>query len=185
MLKGVDLEDITRERVKAVAFAALSKGLSPKTVQNIVRCLSSLLAHAKEDGLIRDNTALRPGKFLPKISKRKSLNPFSREEVGAFLETAKRKAPRYFPLFLCALRAGLRQGELLALQWGDIDFRGRFIEVQRNYARGQMTTPKSGELRRVDMSLELTQTLRDLQTERQLEAAANEWDCLLYTSRCV
>ncbi len=52
---------------------------------------------------------------------------------------------------------------------------GRFIEVQRNYTHWKVTTPKSGESRRVDMSRELTQTLKDLQTERQLEAAANGW----------
>lgn len=55
---------------------------------------------------------------------------------------------------------------------GDIDFQGRFIEVQRNFARGRFATPKGGESRRVDMSLELTQVLRDLLTDRQLDASA-------------
>jgi integrase len=174
-LKGLDLQDVTRERVKALAFSGLRKGQSPKTVQNVIRCLSSLLSHAKEDGLIDLNAALNPGKFLPKVSRRKHINPFSRTEAALFLDTAQVKAPRFYPLLLCALRTGLRQGELLALQWGDIDFHGRFVEVQRNYARGQITTPKNGESRRVDMSKELTQALRHLQTERQLEAAANGW----------
>jgi integrase len=175
VLKGLDLEDVSREKVKALAFAGLKKGQSPKTVQNIIRCLSSLLSHAKEDDLIRENTALKPGKFLPKVSKRRHINPFTRDEVALFLKTAKQHAPCYYPLFLCAVRTGLRQGELLALQWGDLDFHGRFIEVQRNYAQRRLTTPKNGESRRVDMSKELCQTLRDLQTERQLEAAANGW----------
>lgn len=47
-----------------------------------------------------------------------------------------------------------------------------FIDVQRNYTHWKITTPKSGESRRVDMSRELTQTLKDLNTERQIEAAA-------------
>jgi len=93
--------------------------------------------------------------------------------VAVFLATVKAHAPRYYPILLCALRTGLRQGELLALQWGDLDFRSRFILVQRNYSRGRICTPKNGESRRVDMSLELSQTLKDLSTERQLEAAAN------------
>jgi integrase len=38
-----------------------------------------------------------------------------------------------------------------------------------------VTTPKSGESRRVDMSRELMQTLKDLHTERQIEAAARGW----------
>ncbi len=131
-LGGFDLKDITREKVKTLAFEGLKKGQSPKTVQNVIRCLSSLFSHAVEDGLLIVNPALRPGKFLPKISKRLSVNPLTREEVAVFLKVVKEKAPRYYPLFLCAARTGLRMGELLALQWGDIDFRGRFILVQRN-----------------------------------------------------
>jgi len=155
-----------------LAFEALKKGQAPKTVQNLIRCLSSMLGHAVEDELISVNVALKPGKFLPRISKRSNVNPLTREEVALFLAKVHERAPLYFPLFLCALRTGLRQGELIALQWGDIDFHGRFIEVQRNYTRGRFATPKGGESRRVDMSLELTQVLRDLLTDRQLEASA-------------
>jgi len=175
VLKGLDLEDVTRERVKALAFACLDKGQAQKTVRNVILCLSSLLSQAVEDGLLTVNPALRPGKFLPKVSKRRAINPLTREEVAGFLESVKDKAPRYYPLFLCAVRTGLRMGELLALQWGDLDYHGRFIQVQRNYTHWKVTTPKSGESRRVDMSLELAQALKDLQTECQIEAAANGW----------
>jgi integrase len=171
----VDLQDITRDRVKGLAFSALKKGQSPKTVQNLIRCLSSLLGHAVEDGLLVVNHALKPGKFLPKVSKRRKINPFTSAEVVTFLAAARMFAPRLYPLFLCAVRTGLRQGELLGLQWVDIDFRGQFIEVQRTYARRRLGTPKNGESRRVDMSDGLAQALKELQVERQLEAVANGW----------
>jgi integrase len=99
----------------------------------------------------------------------------TREEVSLLLTTTKDKLPRYFPLFLCAVRTGMRMGELLALQWGDIDWQSRFIDVHRNYTHWKITTPKSGESRRVDMSRELAQALKDLQTEQQIEAAARAW----------
>jgi integrase len=54
----------------------------------------------------------------------------------------------------------MRIGEALALQWGDVDFEGRFITVSRNLGRGRISTPKSGKSRRVDMSLQLEQTLK-------------------------
>ncbi|WP_447986367.1 tyrosine-type recombinase/integrase [Nitrospira sp. Nam74] len=44
--------------------------------------------------------------------------------------------------------------------------------MQRNYSRGEICTPKSGECRRVDMSKELRDALKQLHTERQ-SAAAN------------
>ncbi len=173
--RGLDLEDITREKVKALAFGCLKRGLSPKTVQNLIRALSCCLGYAVEDEKITVNPALKPGKFLPSVTKDRAINPLTREEVALVLEKAKQRTPRYYPLFLCAVRTGLRQGELIGLQWGDIDFHGRFLEVRRNYARGKLTTPKNGKTRKVDMSLELTKTLRDLHTERQLEAVANGW----------
>ncbi len=151
------------------------KGQSAKTVQNVIRCLSSMLSHAVEDGLLTMNPSLKPGRFLPKVSKRRSINPLTRDEVALLLETAKDKRPRYYPLFLCAVRTGLRMGELLALQWDDVDFHRRFLEIRRNYTHWKVTTPKSGESRRVDMSLGLAQALKDLYLERQLEAAAKGW----------
>jgi integrase len=180
MLGKLNLQAITREKVKALAMACLKKGQSPKTVQNIVRCLSSLFSHAVEDNLVAVNPALKPGKFLPKISKRRKIDPLTREEVVLLLETAKRKLPRYYPLFLCAARTGLRMGELLALQWQDVDWQGRFIEVRRNFTHWQLTTPKSGESRRVAMSRELAQTLKDVLLERQIDAGATGTDIPLW-----
>jgi integrase len=173
VLHGLDLRSITREKVKDLAMACLKKGQSPKTVQNIVRCLSSLFSHAVEDNLVAINPALKPGKFLPKISKRRKIDPLTREEVAILLDTAKANASRYYPILLCAARTGLRMGELLALRWEDVDFIGRFIQVSRNYTHWKLTTPKSGESRRVDMSLELTQVLKDLKLERQINAGAS------------
>jgi hypothetical protein len=49
-----------------------------------------------------------------------------------------------------ALRAGLRRGELVAVQWGDIQFgkdehdENRYIVVQHNYARREQLKPQSG-----------------------------------------
>jgi len=174
-LGSILLSDITRDKVRGMASAQLNQGLSSKTVQNNVRVLSSLLSQAIEDGLISVNVALKPGKFLPKVSKRRQVNPFTREEVSIFLTAAQRHAARYYPLFLCAVRTGLRLGELLALQWGDLDFQSRFLLVQRNYTHGKVTTPKSGEVRRVDMSKGLAQTLADLRVDRELQASANGW----------
>ena len=42
----------------------------------------------------------------------------------------------------------------------DIDFKGRFIEVQRGISRGKIDVPKSGKSRRVDMSRQLTESLK-------------------------
>jgi integrase len=73
---------------------------------------------------------------------------------------------------LLTLRTGLRLGEQLALKWGDIDWNGRFLLVQRNLVNGILTTPKSHQVRRVDMSAQLMTALlawRTLQQARWLK----------------
>ena len=87
--------------------------------------------------------------------------------------------PERYPLFLTALRAGLRLGELLALQWQDIQFGdseddpNRFILVRHNFTRRQFTTTKNRRERRVDLSKELRRVLMDLRDQRTLEAMSS------------
>src|SRR5262245_51108572 len=145
-----------------------TKRLSRKSLENIARTVSSVLSQAVEDGLITANPAFRLGRYLRNGAEvRREIRPLTREECEVLLKAARQYAPDIYPLLLCALRTGLRLGELLALQWGDVDFNGRFIEVRRNLVAGRVTSPKSGKSRRVDMSTQLTTTLQAALTTRK------------------
>jgi len=52
------------------------------------------------------------------------------------------------------------------LRWGDIDFNGRFIKVERTYYKGRMGTTKNGRPRTVDMSRQLRAALLSLKQSR-------------------
>jgi len=80
---------------------------------------------------------------------------FTREEVQAFLATMQWHYLRYQPLFLCALRTGMRQGELVGLQWGDVDFHGGFIELRRSHFKGRLDTTKNRKARLIYLSRQL------------------------------
>lgn len=59
------------------------------------------------------------------------------------------------PIYLCAVLTGLRQGELLALKWLDVDWTAGRIRVADSYARGytaEAGSPKSGYMRSVPMA---------------------------------
>src|SRR3990172_8552617 len=169
------LRDITRQRIRTLIAEKVEMGLTRGTIRNILAPLRAILNHAHEDVFIPANPATRLGRLnRPKDeAETRKINPFTREEVACLLETAQGLCPRYYPPFLCAVRTGMRQGELLALQWGDIDFQGRFIEVRRSLSKGKVTSPKSGKVRRVDMSKQLTQVLAVLREQREAEEAVN------------
>ena len=95
-------------------------------------------------------------------------------------------------MYLTAAMTGMRQGELFALRWRDVDWSARRIRVRRNYVRGEFGTPKSKRssrsvplASRVATELELlfqdspsqarrrprVRAPRDRQADRSLEAA--------------
>lgn len=115
------------------------------------------------------------GRQIKGKDRKADVNPLTREEAKALLETVAEHYPRYYLFFLCALRTGMRLRELRGLDWEDIDFRGGFIEVCRAHVKGQITTPKNHKSRRVDMSPQLVETLKALHTERKKESLAKGW----------
>ena len=167
---------ISRLDCRTLIAERRSKGLSRKSIQNIGRTFSSVLSQALEDGLITGNPAFRLGRYYRNGDEVKAaICPLTSDEVSVLLAAARKDFPRDYPLFLCALRTGLRLGELIALQWPDLDFNGRFIEVRRNLVAGRVTTPKNGKTRRVDMSAQLTDALGALLRAMKKETLKNGW----------
>jgi len=100
----------------------------------------------------------------------------TQEEAETFLQSAKALRPKRYPLFLTALRAGLRVGELIALEWGDVQMgesdedKNRYILVRHNFTHGNFTSPKNRKEGRVDLDRELRRVLIELRDQRMLEA---------------
>ncbi len=163
---------INREAVKTLIAEKVQAGYSRSHVRNIVVPLREMFNHAIDDGAVTTaNPVSRIGRFNTKRdSASRKIDPLTRIEIQLLLETAREKFPAHLPLLLTAVRTGMRAGELAALQWGDVDFNSRFIQVQRNLSRGQLGSPKNGKTRRVDMSLQLTNCLDELYAIRKAEA---------------
>lgn len=179
------MDGIKRSDVKGLIADLIEKQLTRKTVRNAISILRSMFNYAIEEGDVELNPAANLGRFTraAKTSEVKGI-ALTKTEVKKFLDAAKRLFPTYYPLFLLAVRAGLRRGELVAFQWGDIEFgkdeqdRNRFILVQHNYVRREHTTTKSKKCRRVDMSRELRQVLIALRNERLLAKGSKSVDAI-------
>ena len=103
------------------------------------------------------------------------IRPLSWEEKDMFEETLLEYYPRYYAFYLTALRTGMRLGELIALKPGDLDFNGGFIEIRRSYTKGEVTTPKNGKSRPVDMSTQLREVLKNHLVTRKKDTLKNGW----------
>ncbi len=141
-----------------------SDGLSSKTVQNHLNFLHGVFAFAIKRGWAQSNPVAyvdRPKKNRSPHQRVRFLQPAELDKlIDAVPEDTFGGVER--ALYLAAALTGLRQGELLALKWLDIDWHAGRVRVADNFTRGQMDTPKSHEGRSVPMAARLARELEDL-----------------------
>ncbi len=145
----------------------LKEGLKPATVIRHLAPLKTMLKHAVLWGYLNKNPAQNVER--PRVVK-KEMDFLTPEEIRLFL---KEVHPKHYPLFLTAILTGMRQGELLALKWSDINWATNQIYVRRAYYRGKFFEPKSrSSIRAVAMSRKLAQTLK----RHYLQTPPNKYD---------
>jgi len=191
------LDEITTEDMeKFVADLLVTKKLAKATISKTLRELSRLFTHAMKHKLITENPASRLGELYSQAPVRhEKIEPLTPDEIPLFLAAARAPMPsetkkvrvtkngetvlkivagerdwslQRCTLFLCAIHTGLRAGEQLALEWLDIDWRGKFVSVERSYDRvhRKVVPTKTKKHRRVDLSDELLGALQELRRNR-------------------
>ena len=89
------LAAVSRADCRALIAACREKGLSPKTIENISRTVSSVMTQAVEDELLPANPAFRLGRHIRQGDRASpEIRPFTRDEASAFLKKALEHAPR-------------------------------------------------------------------------------------------
>ena len=118
-------------------------GAAPKSIRNYLGILHSIYELAIERGWARENPVKRATK--PQDSATTEIRFLTIEELEAVLVAVPEDVLGSIErtLYLTAAMTGLRQGELLGLRWGDVDWLAGRIRVRRAYVRGEYGTPKS------------------------------------------
>ena len=106
------------------------KGLSTRVVRGIHALLNNCLEQAVAERLILTNPA--QGCKLPQLEKRE-MKILPQEKIGLYLAEAERRG--LLAAFYLELTTGLRRGELLALQWTDLDVENRTLAVTKQVNR--------------------------------------------------
>ena len=121
--------DFLEERRRFGNHRPGSSGLGEETMRHIHRLLQQCLDQAMRDGLISDNPARAFHYSKPKKVNADVLTPLEMED---YLDAAERLG--YLPMFMLALTTGLRQGELIALKWSDLDIESRTLTIAEKRA---------------------------------------------------
>ena len=121
--------DFLEERRRFGNHRPGSSGLGGETMRHIHRLLQQCLDQAIRDGLMSDNPARAFRYSKPKKVNANVLTPLEMED---YLNTAERLG--HLPMFMLALTAGLRQGELIALKWSDLDIENWTLTIAENRA---------------------------------------------------
>jgi len=153
-VRALGAEDIARFNL-----ILRDKGCSPSTRAKHLRVLGACLQAAIFYRYAESN----PVRELPPAQRprpeRKEAAYFENGELPSLFNHLREEPYRTFCLM--ALKTGMRQGELLALRWCDVDLRDALVRVRRSYTGGTISTPKNRERRDVDLITDVVDLLTD------------------------
>lgn len=154
VLGDVKLTEVVPLQIEGFLHGKASKGLSGKTIRNILVLLKGIFALAEDNDLIQ-RTPVRK-RHKPNVT-RTEKPVWTPQQVRSIIDNV---ASQYRPIFVCAALTGLRLGELLGLQWKHIDFTSGKLRIAQSLWNGQLVSPKTkGSIRTLPFGEVLRQTL--------------------------
>ncbi len=174
-LLAQELAKVTPEHLEACYRTLRSEGMAPAGVLKVHRVLHSALARAERREYVKRNVAALVD--APRVP-RTEVRTISAQQVLQLLDAAR--GDRFEALYVLAVSTGMRQGELLALRWQDVDLDAPSVMVRGSLRRRGTTglhrqETKTGHERRLDIAPTVADSLRGHRTH-QLEERLHAGD---------
>src|SRR5215212_1361731 len=134
-----ELARVTSSEVERMIAAMRRNGAGSKLINNAITLLGQIFDHGIDTGSCGANPVRQVRR--PRVEQANEIRYLDQAELEALLRAAESDTDRV--LFLTAGMTGLRQGELLGLQWRDVDWMAGKLRVRRSYVRGHWGPPKS------------------------------------------
>lgn len=189
------LKDIKPAHIQKL-LNSMNDTYSRNTVNLVKIILNNMYKVAVINGLVVRNPVERV--VITKKSVKKQIQVLDVEQQKLFLEYAKEKS-YYYDLYVVALATGLRNGELRALTWQNVDFDNKMISAtgtMKYYPKAEIKyridTPKTETSKRLIPMLDKTYQVLKQHKRNQLELKmllGDKWkavpglDNLVFTSR--
>lgn len=161
--------ELNRGDAREVIQNLETEGRSRKYQVNIKNIVNVIFDWAIEERLIRHiHESPMRGLKIDKNKIEKVPDIFTLEEIKTLLREAKNLSHPWYPVWVLALLTGMRNGELHALLWTDVDFENRKLTVSKSYNTRlrSVKSTKAGYWRTVPMSDELYAFLKHLHEQR-------------------
>jgi integrase len=171
----VAITQLSSDRVKTL-YDSLKTKVSSSMLARVHVVLRAMLNLAIEERIIAASPLASIRKAAPR-HKRPRIESLSALQAKTLLRTAK--GQRLEALFVLAITTGMRQGELFALRWSDIDLAKRTLSIARSAQEvdGEITfvEPKTdSSRRRVALSKVAIDALKNRRTIAAKEAHKSE-----------
>jgi integrase len=160
VLGRVVLSRLTAQQVQSLYAKALSKGLSTTTVHHLHGAFHRALGDALRLGLIQRNVTEM---VRPPRRQHHEMMVLNKEQARSLLAVVA--GDRFEAVYVLALSTGMREGEIFALHWRDVDLeravlsvRGTIKEGEKGFFVGKTKTAYSR--RRIDLSQNVVEALR-------------------------
>lgn len=181
-LSSIKMKDLKVKDIQTYYNKLSKEGKSANCIKMLNKLVGACIRYAFDnDIIIKDfsrSVVLPKETEKNKLNKKDTVNPFTLEEHKQFIKAIK--GHKYEMLFLTALNSGMRQGELLALTWDDINLKENSIRVNKNLSvvnevskegRGnavlEVQTPKTKNgIRTVDIPELLANQLKRYKTKQ-------------------
>lgn len=132
------------------------KPLAPKTIRHNLSFISDVFSYAVKMGVVSDNPCSKV--TIPKAQPTEK-KIYTLEEVEKFLTLLNDEPLKYRTFFNIMIYSGFRRGEMLGLEWKDVDFENNVISIRRtsNYTAKQGVYTDTTKTRRSQRSLKFPQ----------------------------
>jgi integrase len=162
------LKALAPDHVQYFYQAKLDAGLAPGTVRLMHGILHKALEQAVKWGIVPRNVckATTPPRPNPE-----EIRPLDAEQAKRILEASC--GNRLEALYVLAVTAGLRIGELLGLKWEDLDLDAETLRVRRTRSQAKtgptFTTPKNGRGRSIRLTRRAVEVLKSHKAAQNAE----------------
>lgn len=147
------------------------KPLAPKTIRHNLSLISDVFSYAVKMGVVAENPCSKV--TIPK-GEVKEKQIYTPAEVERFLTLLNDEPLKYRTFFYLMIYSGFRRGEILGLEWKDVDFENNIISVRRtsNYTAKKGVYTDTTKTKRSQRTLKFPQFIMDMLKEYKEEQDA-------------